>query len=114
MYVLGNDAKRMSLEDDLTVLIDYEKYRERAQRRFSRQLNLVNRTSQLTSQLGNQFAQIFNNRFPVPFTYSSNFPTYLNTQMPSRDHYEDCGDRGIFENVSELSINKRLMAFFDQ
>lgn len=114
MYVLGNDAKRMSLEDDLTVLIDYEKYRERAQRRFSRQLNLVNRTSQLTSQLGNQFAQIFNNRFPVPFTYPSNFPTYLNTQMPSRDHYEDCTDRGIFENVSEHSIIKRLMAFFDQ
>lgn len=45
---IGYDAKRVSMEEDLTVLIDYEKYQEHAQhRRMQRQVLLTNDTSTL-------------------------------------------------------------------
>lgn len=70
----------MSLEEDLTVLIDYGKYQELSQnQRFQRQLNPSNKTQSSA-------------RFPSLFPFSS---SHSQAQDKVRDHKNDCADKGI-------------------
>lgn len=82
----------MSLEEDLTVLIDYEKYEERSHnRRFQRQLNSSNKTNQSSS------------RYPTLYPHSS---SQVQNQDKVRDHRYDCEDKGIPKRIQSAIATK--------
>lgn len=88
-YISGFEAKRMTLEEDLTVLIDYEKYQERTQnRRFQRQINSSNKTNQSSA------------RYPSLYQSSNS-----QAQDKIRDHRYDCDDKGISKRILKLQQN---------
>lgn len=87
--VLGIDAKRVLLEEDLTVLIDYEKYQENVKhRRLQRQVLIANNSAQF---------------MPYPLSFR-NGPPSVHPQQLQRDYPKHdariCGGRGslLFAN----------------
>lgn len=80
----------MSLEEDLTVLIDYEKYQEHVYpRRVQRQVTIANDSS--------PSIPLVPVPFPLPFPYSQLNSRPMQFQRDYQRHdSNDCKDRGIF------------------
>lgn len=88
----------MSLEEDLTVLIDYKKYQEHVYpRRVQRQVTIANNSSSSIPLVP----------FPLPFPYSqsNSRPTQFQRDYQRHDS-NDCKDRGIFSTILNIQNKK--------